>query len=133
MSGKSVGLISSSAIKQEDFLSFVQSLGAVIIGENPYYHIVISRGDIYVSIALDNAGFSQYEASETEVFTQILTAKPQTYVFLDIGKELGSEQLAIEIACAFAERWPCIVDSGRVYSNQELFELRNSGGDFEDE
>lgn len=130
-----VALISSSEIKQEEFISFLQNLGAFIIEDtNDPFDARFSRGYQHVWIALDHRGFNDYQTHEIEVFTQMLSGKPQTHIVLEISRETGSQQLAVELACAFAERWQCIVDNllDRVFSSQDLFDLRNSGGDFED-
>ena len=127
-----VAIISSSQIKQDEFINLLQSLGAFIIEDsNDPFDARLSRGYQHVWIALDNRGFDQFEDDEIELFTQMLTSKPQSHIVLEISREAGSQQLAVELACVFAERWPCIVDncSDKVFTSQELFDLRSSGGD----
>jgi hypothetical protein len=56
---------------------------------------------------------------------------PQTNIVLEINRQPGSEQLAIEMACALAGKYPVTVHNLRaqagVFSGDELLEMRDRG------
>lgn len=125
-----VSLISSADIKQEEFSTFLQQLGAVLHPDN-VYDGRLSRGNFHVWISLDNSELKNFEADEIERITQQLGDMPQTHILLDVSKNPGSQQLAIEFACNFAKQWPCVVYDlcKNVYSAQELLNFyRNDQG-----
>lgn len=119
-----ISLISSAEIQPSEFLSFLQYLGILLHPDN-LYDGRISRENAHVWMVLDNTELENFNADEMKLITQKLTAKPQTHILLDVSKTPGSEQLALEFACKFANRWSCIIyDSNyNIYSGQELLEL----------
>lgn len=118
-----VSLISSADIKQEEFFTFLKQLGTVLHPDN-VYDARLSRGNLHVWITLDNSELKKIEVDETKRITQQLAGMPRTHILLDVSKTPGSQQLAIEFACKFAEQWPCVVyDLGKIYSVQDLLEL----------
>ncbi len=119
-----ISLISSADIKQEEFMNFLQQVGAVL-HPDPLYDGSLSKGSLYIWIALDNSELKNFDADEIELITQQLNGNPQTHILLDVSKKLGSEQMAFEFAHRFAERWNCVIyDSNqKVYSRQELLEF----------
>ena len=58
-----------------------------------------------------------------------LGGKPQSCILLDVSRTAGSERLALEFACACAERWPFVIYNLRdkVLSASELLRLRQTG------
>jgi hypothetical protein len=57
-----------------------------------------------------------------------LGGKPATNIVLEISRHPGSEEVAFEIARAFAERWPVVLHDlqvpGKVFSQRELLKSR---------
>ena len=123
-----VSLISSADIKQEEFSTFLQQLGAVLHPDH-VYDGRLSRGNFHIWIALDNSELKNFETDEIKRITQQLADMPQTHILLDVSKNPGSQQLAIEFACKFAEQWPCVVYDlcKNVYLAQDLLDLCRNG------
>jgi hypothetical protein len=92
----------------------------------------ISRDDKYIWVFLYDAGVEELPEEDMPHIDEVLGGIPQSVVEIEISRQPGSEGLAVEFACLFAERWPCVVSSlsGKIISRQELFELRRSGKGF---
>jgi hypothetical protein len=128
-----VGLLSSAAIRQEEFVEFLHTLriAETDIIEHPseYYDAQLIRGKQNVWVALENKELDYIEEEDARRILQKLGSYPQTYIVLDISKqEAASQQLAMEFVAAFAARWSCVVDDLRnsdrkIYSGQEIVEL----------
>ena len=125
---KPVALVSSSDIKGQAFLEVVREVGGAIEDAKALQGR-ISQGERHVWVALDNSLLNEYEADEIELIRQKLGGKPQSCILLDVSRTAGSERLALEFACACAERWPCVVYNLRdkVISAAELLRLRKTG------
>ncbi len=123
-----ISLISSADIKPEDFSTFLQQYGAILHPDR-IYDGRLSRENLHVWIALDNSELKNFEADEIEMIAQKLADHPQTHILLDVSQTPGSQQLAIEFACKFSEKWPCVVYDScqKLYSKQELFNLCQTG------
>ena len=125
---KPVALVSSSDIQGQAFLDVVREVGGAIEDARALQGR-ISQGERHVWVALDNSLLNEYEADEVELIRQKLGGKPQSCILLDVSRTAGSERLALEFACACAERWPCVVYNLRdkVISASELLRLRKTG------
>jgi len=119
-----ISLISNADIKPEEFTNFLQQVGAVLHPDN-LYDGCLSKGNLHVWIALDNSELKNFDADEIELITQQLGSSPQTHILLDISKNLGSEQIALEFACKLATRWNCVIYDydKKIHSRQELLDL----------
>jgi hypothetical protein len=124
---KPFALVSSSDIKERAFLDVVQEVGGVIEDADALQGR-ISQGERHVWVALDNSLLNEYEADEVELIHQKLGGRPQSCILLDVSRTAGSERLALEFACACAERWPCVVYNllNKVISAPELLRLRKT-------
>jgi hypothetical protein len=124
---KPFALVSSSDIKEQAFLDVVQEVGGVIEDADALQGR-ISQGERHVWVALDNSLLNEYEADEVELIHQKLGGRPQSCILLDVSRTAGSERLALEFACACAERWPCVVYNllNKVISASELLRLRKT-------
>lgn len=124
---KPFALVSSSDIKGQEFLDVVRAVGGVIEDAKALQGR-ISQGERHVWVALDNSLLNEYEADEIELMQQKLGGRPQSCILLDVSRTGGSERLALEFACACAERWPCVVYNLRdkVLSASELLRLRKT-------
>ncbi len=119
-----LSLISSADIQQEEFITFLQQSG-VVLHPDKLYDGRLSEGNLHVWIALDNSELKNFDANEIEVIAHRLGGIPKTHILLDVSKELGSEQIALEFACKFATQWHCVIyDSNQqVYSPNQLLKL----------
>jgi hypothetical protein len=126
-----VALISSERITQQDFATALTAIGAVI-DPSDAAKARFSSGDMHVWLFRRDEELSTFERPVMELITRGLGGAPQTCIIIEISRRPGSESLALEVACAFASRWPCVVyDLGReVYTKQELAVLRQSGKGF---
>jgi hypothetical protein len=126
-------LISSTEINHEEFVAFLKREGAELTPDD-VYDGRISRGELHVWILLDNSNLNDLEAFDNELIMQGLGKPPKTYITLDVSREQGSEQLAIEFAYACAEKWPCIVYNllNKTYSKDDLYRLLIAGKGFEE-
>jgi hypothetical protein len=124
---KPVALVSSSAITGQAFLDVVREVGGAIEDAKALQGR-ISQGERHVWVALDNNLLNEYETEEVEMIRQKLGGKPHSCILLDVSRTAGSERLALEFACACAERWPCVVYNLRdkVISAAELLQLRKT-------
>jgi hypothetical protein len=124
---KPFALVSSSDIKEQAFLDVVQEVGGVIEDADALQGR-ISHGERHVWVVLDNSLLNEYEADEVELIHQKLGGRPQSCILLDVSRTAGSERLALEFACACAERWPCVVYNllNKVISAPELLRLRKT-------
>jgi hypothetical protein len=124
---KPFALVSSGDIKGQAFLDVVREVGGVIEDAKALQGR-ISQGERHVWVALDNNLLNEYEADEVELIRQKLGGNPQSCILLDVSRTAGSERLALEFACACAERWPCVVYNLRdkVLSASELLRLRKT-------
>jgi hypothetical protein len=122
---KPVALVSSSDIQAQAFLDVVREVGGAIEDAKALQGR-ISQGERHVWVALDKSLLNEYEADEVELIRQQLGGKPRSCILLDISRTVGSERLALEFACACAERWPCVVYNLRdtVLSAAELWRWR---------
>jgi hypothetical protein len=124
---KPFALVSSGAIKGQEFLEVVQEVGEVIENTDALQGR-ISQGKWHGWVALDNGLLNEYEAYEVELIRQKLGGRPQSCILLDVSRTAGSERLALEFACACAERWPCVIYNllDKVISAPELLRLRKT-------
>jgi hypothetical protein len=124
---KPFALVSSSDITEQEFLDVVREGGGVIEDAKALQGR-ISQGERHVWVALDNGLLDEYEADEIELICLQLGGRPQSCILLDVSRTAGSERLALEFACACAERWPCVVYNllNKVVSAPELLRLRKT-------
>jgi hypothetical protein len=56
----------------------------------------------------------------------------QTWVYIHLGREPGSQRLAVQFAHSCCRRWPCVVDNdrGRLFSCEEIEQLYKEDGAF---
>ena len=124
---KPFALVSRSDITGQAFLDVVREVGGVIEDADALQGR-ISQGERHVWVALDNGLLNEYEADEVELMHQKLGGRPQSCILLDVSRTAGSERLALEFACACAERWPCVVYNllDKVISAPDLLQWRKT-------
>jgi len=129
---KPFALISSSAMKAQEFFDILRAVGGVVEDANALEGR-ISRGEKHVWIALDNSLLKDYEANEVELISQKLGGKPQSHILLDVSRTEGSERLAVDFAFACMERWPCVVYNlgDTIFSAKDVLRLHEAGMGFE--
>lgn len=124
-------LLSSTQIGREVWHGFLQSVGAELIDKphNPYDAVLMrERGKI--GVGMDNGILEDIDPGDPQLI-HLLGGEPQTVVVIEIGSTPGSRELALEFACRFAERWPCVVEGEhRRYSSRELFDLYQTDRSF---
>ncbi|EFH87152.1 hypothetical protein [Ktedonobacter racemifer] len=64
----------------------------------------------------------------------LLGGEFQTWIYIHLGREPGSQRLAVRFAYTCCQHWPCVVDSfetkGRIFSSQEIEQLYKEDGAF---
>lgn len=133
-----ITILSVASVTREEFLSFLKSLGGMLTPDSAFDGR-LSNVDRHLWIAFDDEGLRSFEEDEEleqerETIARMLGAKPRTQIVVEISDAEGSERMAVDFACAFAEKWPSVVDDSRdkIYSMPELFELRRDGRGFTD-
>ena len=133
-----ITILSGATVTHEEFLNFLKSLGAILTPESEF-DARLSDVERHLWIAFDDEGLRSFEedeelAQERETIERMLGAKPRTQVVVEISDTEGSERMAVDFACAFAKKWPSVVDDSRdkIYSMHELFDLRRNGRGFTD-
>lgn len=117
---KSVLLFSSDVFNRQELKTFLNAVhieGAKIsIYDKSHlgfpYDAQVTRGDQFVNIAYEDR-LTEEDDEETALapIEQVLGAKPETCVLLDIGKyDPRSQLLGLEIASMLLEHWPGIID-----------------------
>jgi len=63
---------------------------------------------------------------------RLLGGEFQTWIFIALGRESGSQRLAVRFAYTCCQRWPCVVDGnrGQLFSCKEIERLYKEGGGF---
>ncbi len=124
-----IELISSKQIPRAELLAFLEKAGMERY-DSPYtaYTYRLKRGDAQIWVELDTEEDSTLPEHEARI-EQKLGGPAHTRLFLNIGNQPDQEDLAIELACQFAERWPLVVDSleaspDSIYTAEEVVELR---------
>src|SRR5579859_6634170 len=106
-----VTLWTSKAFSQDELVTALLQIG-VKRDENPnrLWDFVVRRGEAIVWIDPDDT--EHYPNPEVDALIESkLGEPPQTSIVLHVSREPGSEQLAMELAIQFAERWPCVLDN----------------------
>jgi hypothetical protein len=139
-----VALLAAKSLSTEELFSFARTINIpnveVLIRPRAFCDVQLVRGDENIWISFENEKVIdgvvykniQYEDEdeETKDIVQKLGAIPQTFITIDISNNPRSQLLAVAFAALFAERWSCVVDNllgderHRIYSSQEIFELR---------
>lgn len=124
-----ISIISSQSIKVSDFIDFLLDQKDAVIEDFETGQSRISKGYQHVWIFIYNDGLRHRDTDELGLIKQVLGDEPRTLIVLEISRTEGSDHLAIEFACRFAERWPCIVDDlrGTLYLPKELQQMKQSG------
>lgn len=124
-------LVSSTRLGAEDFQSVLAASGGVLDENHPFSGRV-SRGARHVWLYLATEELENRDAEEIAAITGKLGAPPAACILLDVSRTEGSEQLAIEFACAVAKRRRVALDDlhGHVFSSEELLDLLRLGEGF---
>lgn len=124
-----IALISSDEITPEEFTTFLKQIGGVVSPDDKFKGR-FSSGDLHIWLFLSPNELESLEINQRQSFVQKLGATPRSCIVFEISRKVGSEQLAIELACTFSERWRIIVYNflDKVYSIQELSHLNQTGG-----
>lgn len=144
--GTTLGVFSSAEITEEEFTTFLQSIGAVITPSGHPLLIPISarlsQGDYHVWIALDPSTLDDALADLAEEgatvwlewMEQQLGGPPRTCIVLETATwTTGAEQVALTFVLAFAERWLAVVhmfDGATFYSVDDIAKLYQAGQGF---
>jgi hypothetical protein len=129
---KTYALLSKEEMRREDIMTLLHEVKAVIHPDE-VYDGHLSHGNQHVWILLDNHILDNLEDYDRELIEQKLAGKPQSSIVLDVSRTSGSQQLAVDFAYRCAQIWPCVVYDfiDKVYSTEELFQLRETGRGFE--
>jgi hypothetical protein len=126
-----VALFSTSTISPESFSSVLTSMGGTLDSAST------SRGQVsrekgHVWLFLQSEDLTTLSGEILEPVCAVLGGVPRTNIVLEIGRHPGSNELALEVARAFAERWPVVWYNlrvpGRVFSQRELLDWHSSRG-----
>jgi hypothetical protein len=132
--GLTYAILTGAVITPQDFIAFLSQAGAYATGRG--FEGQMDKDDATIWVGIDNTIYSsikeaQENSDDWQAILQKLGAEPQTSIVIEtLGNTSTDSDLVIEFACAFCERWPCVVDNlyDRVYSADELQALRQSGG-----
>jgi hypothetical protein len=126
-------LISTTEIKREELIDFLRQSGVIVTPEDIFAGR-ISRGDQHIWIGIDSTVIRDLEMDQLEPLERELKGKPKTCIVIEISSTPGSEQIAVDFACIFMERWPNTVGElyDRLYSVKQLSELRKANKGFYD-
>lgn len=124
-----IALISSDEITPEQFTAFLERIGGAVNSDDKFKGR-FSSGYLHIWVFLSPEELESLEPTERELIVQKLGATPRSCIVFEISRKVGSEQLAIELARTFSERWRIIVYNflDKVYSIQELSNLNQTGG-----
>jgi hypothetical protein len=125
-------LFSSTEIKREELIDFLDQSGAIITPDDIFAGR-ISRDDQHIWIGMDSTEISnlEIEIDELESLERELKYKPKTCIVIEMSSAVVGEQLAIDFACMFMKRWPNTVgDYDRLYTAQQLSELQKANKGF---
>jgi hypothetical protein len=119
------GLFSTEKIRPEDFLNFLGEMGGVAevgqVGQGR-----ISRGTQHVWLHLNPKDLRTLPQEILDQVVSSLGGSPQTSILMEIGREPGSDELAIRVAKAFAGRWLLVGHDlkvpGHAFSRQNLLD-----------
>jgi hypothetical protein len=129
-----VTLLSTHQMTREELFEVIEGMRqkGTDIDPEEVFDARISRDEGYIWVLLYSGGVEELPEKAQIQIKEILEGSPQSGIDIEIGRQPGSQELAVELACLFAERWPCVVYDlrGKVFSHQELFELRRSGKGF---
>lgn len=120
-------LLSPRKLTLEEFANVLRKCGGTL--DQSASSGRLSDGEQHVWVSLTNEELESYEPDERRHVLALLRAQPQTCILLDVSRTDGSELLAIDFACAFAEDTPIVLDdlNGHLLTEQDLYELRNRG------
>lgn len=123
-------IFSDAAIAPEIFAECVRSVGGSVHAKRPWEGQV-SRNGKRVWLFLQRKEFAQLSPCLADAVREKLGTSPRSNIVLEVNRQPGSEQLAIEIACALLERCSVAVHNLRtpagVFSRDELLEMRTRG------
>jgi len=124
-------IVCSIRITADDLFAALRAHGGVIDNEAAKDGRV-SRGECQVWVHLRDEELADLEDATLARIQTALGAEPISEVLLDVSGTEGSEQLAVDFACACAERWPCIVYDfkGRILTPDDLSRLQAAGAGF---
>lgn len=134
-----IAVISSEVISKEMLDNFVLQLGGYRAGRSGVH---LAKGIAHIAIRIDNSILSATllgDAPEQyEQVTQILGAKPQTSIVVEIGgrESRANYRLAFEFAQRCMEQWHCIVmrpdESYYCLTKDQLVQMNREGRTFYD-
>ncbi len=133
-----VKLVTSKEFSRDELIAFLLQIG-VKRDETPnrLWDYVLRMGEAIVWIDPDDQ--EHYPNPEVDALIESkLGNPPRTYIVLHMSRNLGSEQLALELAIQFAKRWPCVLDNlsslaRRIFTLEELQALYDSGQGLRDD
>jgi hypothetical protein len=126
-----LALFTDTEIKQEELIDFLGQSGAIVTPDDIFVGR-ISRSDQHIWISMDSTVIRSLEIDELEPLERELKGKPKTCIVIEMSSTTVGEQLSIDFACIFMERWPNTVGDlcGRLYSAHQLFELQKANRGF---
>jgi hypothetical protein len=124
-------LFSDTEIKRKELIDFLEQSGAIVTPDDIFAGR-ISHDDQHIWIGIDSTVIRSLEIDQLEPLERELKGKPKTCIAIEISSTPGSEQIAIDFACFFMERWPNTVGDlyDRLYSAKQLSELRKANKGF---
>ena len=118
-----VALFSTAAITSDAFSVVLASMGGSL-DANCISQGRVSRDKRHVWLFLQSKDLTTLPKEILDPVTRALGGIPRTNIVLETSRYPGSVEVALEVARAFAERWPVVMHNlqvpGRVFSQQEL-------------
>ncbi len=118
-----VALFFNAAISPKEFAMTLLSKGGVMDPKSEMEGQV-SRGSRHVWVFLQSPDLRQLEEPIASEVTSALGGRPQTNLVMEISRHPGSDELAVELASAFAAQWPVVAHNlrvpGRIFTPLEI-------------
>jgi len=139
----SVGIYSSHYITDEELAQVIRQAGGILTPqpEDRAFGGIMS-GKAYVWInripcydgVFDEEGNPLDEGDITllDRAKRLLGGEFQTWLYIALGRESGSQRLVVRFAYTCCQRWSCVVDNdrGQLFSCKEIERLYKEGGGF---
>ncbi|MBA2680157.1 MAG: hypothetical protein H0U76_17395 [Ktedonobacteraceae bacterium] len=91
-------------------------------------HLWVSHVPCYDGVASDN----EEELARLEQAKALIGGEFQTWLYIRLGREPGTQRLAVRFAYTCCQRWPCVVESEEpeLFSCQDIERLFQEDGAF---
>jgi hypothetical protein len=130
-------LYSSHDITQEELMEVILQAGGMLKPNGDEdepgglidgkAHVWISRVPCYDGVIGDEDDLAYYDQAKA-----LLGGEFQTWLYIRLGREPGTQRLAVRFAHTCCQRWPCVVSSEKpeLFSCQDIERLFQEDGAF---